>query len=61
MSECEFLAKCPVWAKFNSDIKNIWINNYCKGDKQDRCERKRRAQAGESVPDNMLPNGTTHD
>lgn len=61
MSDCEFLAKCPVWAKFSTDtIKAIWIKNYCQGDKQDRCERKRRAAAGEPVPENLLPNGTTH-
>ena len=60
MSDCAQLEACPVWANFKSDIKNIWIRNYCQGDKQERCERKRLGMSGEPVPDNLLPNGTTH-
>ncbi|MEN8169886.1 MAG: hypothetical protein ABFS08_06650 [Pseudomonadota bacterium] len=59
MADCKYLAKCAVWKKFNSDIKNIWIKNYCKGDKQERCARKLMGEQGKKVPVNMLPNGTT--
>jgi hypothetical protein len=59
MADCEKLAGCPVWARFKSDIKTIWIRNYCQGDKQDRCARKLLARSGVPVPSNLLPNNTT--
>jgi hypothetical protein len=59
MSECAFLNSCPVWDHFKSDLKSIWIKNYCRGDKQDRCARKQLASEGREVPANLLPNGTT--
>ena len=60
MTECEFLAKCPAW-RLNADIKFIWINNYCKGPKQERCARRRLAKAGKPVPDDLLPNNSRLD
>ena len=59
MADCKYLAKCAVWKKFNSDIKSIWIKNYCQGDKQDRCARKLMGESGQKVPADLLPNGTT--
>lgn len=61
MSDCEYLDKCPVWARFNSDVKYIWINNYCKGTKQDRCVRKTMTAEGKMIPDSLLPNNTSLD
>lgn len=58
MADCKYLAKCAVWQRFNSDIKNIWINSYCKGDKQERCARKLLGESGQKVPVRLLPNGT---
>lgn len=59
MSDCEFLQKCPVWERFRSDIKNIWIKNYCRGPLQEKCARRQLCQDGQPVPDTLLPNGTS--
>lgn len=57
MSDCMYLEKCPIFAKFqNEGIKNIWIGNYCKST-PDKCERKKLRDSGESAPSTMLPNG----
>lgn len=58
MADCVNLARCPVWERFKSDLKTIWIKNYCQGDKQDRCARKLLAKEGKPVPPNLLPNNT---
>ncbi len=58
MSDCQKLASCPVWESFNSDIKFIWINNYCRGPRQDRCARLLLVHAEKPVPPDLLPNGT---
>lgn len=59
MAECEFLEKCPIFAKFELEgLKNFWIAFYCKGDKQVECERKRLRKANKEVPITLLPNGT---
>jgi hypothetical protein len=60
MADCEYLDKCPIWARFQSDIKKIWIKNYCQGEKQSRCARKNLSLEGTAVPADLLPNGTTH-
>lgn len=59
MSDCEFLANCPVWEKFKSDIKNIWIKNYCQGALQEKCARRQLCKQDQTVPDTLLPNGTS--
>ncbi len=59
MADCKYLAKCAVWKRFNSVIKEVWIKNYCMGDKQARCARKLMGESGKKVPVNLLPNGTT--
>jgi hypothetical protein len=56
--ECEYLATCPVFARFKMEgLANFWIERYCKGAKQDMCERKKIALQGLSAPETMLPNG----
>ncbi len=58
MSDCEFLEKCPIFARFSSEgTANYWINMFCKG-KNEKCERKKLRLAGQEVPQTMLPNGT---
>lgn len=59
MSDCELLQKCPVWEKFQSDIKNVWIKSYCQGNLQEKCERKKLCLNKQPVPDSLLPNGTS--
>lgn len=58
MQDCEYLDKCPIFAKFKiEDLKNYWIFMYCKGAKQDECSRKVLRKQGKEVPQTMLPNG----
>ena len=58
MQDCEFLEKCPIFAKFKiEDLKNYWIHMYCKGTKQDDCSRKILRKQGKEVPKTLLPNG----
>jgi len=58
MSDCEFLEKCPIFAKFCSEgLKNVWIRGYCKKDPE-KCERKKIRLSGQMPPPAMLPNGS---
>jgi len=58
MADCEFLDKCPIFAKFKIEgLKNYWIGLYCKGVKQDKCARKILRNQGQEVPKTLLPNG----
>lgn len=58
MPDCEFLEKCPIFAKFCSEgLKNVWIGGYCKKN-PDKCERKKLRLSGQEVPKSMLPSGT---
>lgn len=59
MPHCKHLDLCPVWKRFQSTIKEVWIKNYCKGDKQERCVRKTLLIQRQEVPLNLLPNGTS--
>ncbi len=58
MGDCEYLAKCPIFAKFYTEgLKNIFIGSYCKGTKQEDCARKKLKKTGQEVPPTLLPNG----
>lgn len=58
-NECDKLAKCPVWNKFNTNSKMVWIKSYCQGEKQSQCARKQWPQANSTpTPDDLLPNST---
>lgn len=59
MADCPQLIKCPIWEKFQSDVKYVWIRTYCQGDKQDACARRELYNSGKEVPLDLLPNGTT--
>lgn len=58
MQDCEYLDKCPIFAKFKiEDLKNYWVSMYCKGKKQDECARKVLRKQDKEVPKTLLPNG----
>jgi hypothetical protein len=58
VSDCEVLHHCPVWVSFHSHVKAVWINNYCKGPRRERCARLQLMRAGQPVAADLLPNGT---
>jgi hypothetical protein len=58
-TECPNLKTCPVWKNFRINTKMIWIKGCCQRPKMNVCVRKQHAAAGESVPENLLPNGQT--
>ena len=58
MSECEQLQQCPIWGGLNSHVKYVWINNYCKGPRRERCARLQLLRTGKTVAAELLPNGT---
>ncbi len=58
MTECEFLATCPVFAKCTTGaIKEVFNIKYCKGSQLENCERRKLKKAGSEVPATLLPNG----
>ena len=58
MAQCEYLDKCPIFRKFKSEgLANIWISNYCQGDKMEKCERRVLTKKGVAHPITLLPNG----
>lgn len=62
MTDCENLAYCPFFKDASKEEKyKGFIDMFCKGDKQDKCIRKKVAKAlggPENVPANMIPNGS---
>ena len=54
---CARISGCPLYKAFamKSSLR-VWKTYYCEGD-FNRCERLKVANAGASVPPNMLPNG----
>lgn len=62
MAECEFIAKCPVFEKCTTGaLKNVFITNYCKGYKMEKCARRVLKLSGKEIPENLLPNGDLFD
>lgn len=59
--ECENLAKCSFFNKFNATREAAcrgFISQYCQGPKQDKCKRKTyRQEHGTPPPEDMLPTG----
>ncbi|MBW2645016.1 MAG: hypothetical protein JRE23_02340 [Deltaproteobacteria bacterium] len=61
MQECELLAKCGFFKKYQ-ETKNLackgFINKYCKGPDMDECKRKAYRKKHDAPPaDDMMPNG----
>jgi len=59
MVDCPMLEKCPIWEKFQANVKYVWIRNYCQGEKQDACARRELYNLNKEVPIDLLPNGTS--
>jgi hypothetical protein len=58
MSDCKYLADCPVFARFtNAGAGAVWVELFCRNDFV-ACERLKLRQAGAQVPETLLPNGT---
>lgn len=59
--ECNLLEKCGFFRKYqqSQDMAcRSFIRSYCKGPKQDECERKKfREQNGVPPDDDMMPSG----
>ena len=59
MADCEYSDRCPIFAKSALEgTQSFWIRLYCEGPRQGECARKSLEQAGEEVPETLLPNGT---
>ena len=60
MENCEFVEKCPIFARFKHEgAKNIWLQYYCLRNGES-CRRKKLRKDGMSpleIPSTMLPNG----
>jgi hypothetical protein len=57
--ECPNMAKCPIFARFHMQTTtDSIILLYCKSDYQ-KCERKKLKDAGQTVPENLMPSGKT--
>lgn len=65
MSECANMGNCSFFVTYGKDQDMSlaiggFIRIYCKGEKQERCVRKKVSETlggPERVPANMLPNG----
>ncbi len=54
---CPHLTQCPMFAQFDSQASGrIFRLFYCEGKYRD-CLRFQKSERGESVSDNLLPNG----
>ena len=54
---CPHLSGCPMFPLFNmQSALQIWKISYCTS-KFVECERYRRSERGEPVPDNLMPSG----
>lgn len=58
MADCKYLEACPIFTRFRIEgLRNLWIGSYCKGWLVETCERKKLKDAGDDVPELLLPNG----
>ncbi len=54
---CVHMDACPMFGLFQlAGTLSVWKVRYCTA-AYETCERHRRACAGESIPQNLLPNG----
>jgi hypothetical protein len=62
MADCEYLDECALFERIrNRDIKRFWIDVCCTAPRQETCARKTLLEAGQPVPEALLPNGATVD
>ncbi|MBN1942714.1 MAG: hypothetical protein JW849_05400 [Phycisphaerae bacterium] len=61
--DCELLSKCGFFKKYGASKELAckgFVQQYCKGPKQNDCERKKyRLQNGKPPADDMMPSGQT--
>ena len=58
-ADCEYLEKRPIFDRFKVEgARNIWIEFFCRGSRQDECARKRMKKQGKEPGPTFLPNGT---
>jgi hypothetical protein len=58
MSDCPYLATCPIFARFkNEGAAGVWVEVYCRGNRQTECARLAFRQRGETPPESLLPSG----
>jgi len=56
---CAYTDGCPLYPTVSRVAElTHWLDGYCLSEPQ-RCERLQRFLAGETVPDELLPDGTT--
>lgn len=54
---CPNMSTCPLYPQFQtSGALKLFMGAYCTKDFE-QCERKKRGDVGEPVPDTLLPNG----
>ena len=58
---CELLERCGFFKKYGKTKDLAWrgfINQYCKGDRMDKCKRKEYSKKhGQSPSEDMMPTG----
>ena len=55
--DCEHMTDCAMYQLFTlSGTLAVWQTRYCQ-DKFENCERYKKTQRGEVVPNNLMPNG----
>ncbi len=55
--QCPYINDCPMFRRIMTDaLRKVFIDLFCKGDFE-LCERKKLRDAGEPVPDDLLPHG----
>ena len=55
--KCVWIETCPMFQYFRLESsKKVFVINYCEGNFE-KCERKKLKDAGQTVPEKLLPNG----
>ncbi len=55
--QCPHMKSCAMYSVFTlAGTLRVWQDNYCT-DAFERCERYAKAQRGEVVPKQLMPNG----
>mgnify|MGYP000328604760 CR=1 FL=1 len=57
-SQCANVEGCPIFKYFKHFTQRIYMETYCLGNFEG-CKRYQLKQAGQPVPENLLPHGGT--
>lgn len=55
-NDCPNIEHCPMFKHFRQYAKDVYQMMYCKAEYH-TCERYKLQQAGNPVPENLLPHG----